>query len=57
MSRGGRGFGRGRGGFGASSMPPMGLTHADIQALSRDATEFYPVCSQRVHYLLILTDM
>ncbi|KAF9019984.1 hypothetical protein BDZ89DRAFT_1072568 [Hymenopellis radicata] len=42
MSRGGRGFGRGRGGFGAGNMPPMGLTHADIQALSRDATELYP---------------
>lgn len=51
MSRGGRGgggrggFGRGRGGFGggASSMPPMGLTFADIQSLSREEDALYPV--------------
>ncbi|TFK73529.1 hypothetical protein BDN72DRAFT_893936 [Pluteus cervinus] len=48
MSRGGRGAGRGggrggRGGFGGSSAPlPMGLSHADIQALSREATALYP---------------
>lgn len=52
MSRGGGrggggrgGFGRGRGGFGggASSMPPMGLTFADIQSLSREEDVLYPV--------------
>jgi len=48
MSRGGRGgrgrggFGRGRGGF-AGSMPPMGLTFADIQSLSREEDALYPV--------------
>jgi len=51
MSRGGRGgrgggrggFGGGRGGsFAANSMPPMGLTFADIQNMSREATEMYP---------------
>ena len=44
MSRGGRGSGRGggRGGF-ASNFPPMGLTFAEIQAISREATENYPV--------------
>ncbi|KAF9450620.1 hypothetical protein P691DRAFT_788922 [Macrolepiota fuliginosa MF-IS2] len=48
MSRG-RGGGRGgrggaRGGFsgGASTLPPMGLTFADIQNLSRDPTQLYP---------------
>ncbi|KIM46689.1 hypothetical protein M413DRAFT_260809 [Hebeloma cylindrosporum] len=41
--RGGRGGGRGRGGFGgASSLPPMGLTFADLQNLSREATALYP---------------
>ena len=40
MSRGGRGGGRG--GF-ANNVPPMGLTFADIQAMSREATENYPV--------------
>lgn len=49
MSRGGRGgrgrggFGRGRGGFGGGSMPPMGLTFADIQSLSREEDPLYPV--------------
>ncbi|KAI0090445.1 DNA-directed RNA polymerase III, subunit Rpc31 [Irpex rosettiformis] len=52
MSRGGRGGGRGgRGGFGgrngfgglSGNVPPMGLTFADIQNLSREATELYPV--------------
>ncbi|KAI5122107.1 hypothetical protein M0805_002229 [Coniferiporia weirii] len=43
MSRGGRGGGRGRGGFGgASALPPMGLTFADIQSMSREAGELYP---------------
>ncbi|KAH7907668.1 DNA-directed RNA polymerase III, subunit Rpc31 [Hygrophoropsis aurantiaca] len=48
MSRGGRGGGRGGfrgrgGGFGGgSSMPPMGLTFADIQALSREGDALYP---------------
>ncbi|KAF9652335.1 hypothetical protein BDM02DRAFT_3137339 [Thelephora ganbajun] len=42
MSRGGRGGGRGgRGGL-ANNIPPMGLTFADIQAMSREATENYP---------------
>jgi DNA-directed RNA polymerase III subunit RPC7 len=49
MSRGGRGgrgrggFGRGRGGAGPGNMPPMGLTFADIQTLSRDGDALYPV--------------
>lgn len=38
--RGGRGWGRGRGAFAAL---PMGLTHADIQNMSREATAMYPV--------------
>ncbi|KAI6029582.1 hypothetical protein PISMIDRAFT_9269 [Pisolithus microcarpus 441] len=50
MSRGGRGGGRGgRGGFrgggsafGAGTMPPMGLTFADVQAMSREADALYP---------------
>jgi len=42
--RGGRGgYGGGRGGFGgASNLPPMGLTFADKQNLSREATVLYP---------------
>lgn len=50
MSRGGRGgrgrggFGRGRGGF-AGNMPPMGLTFADLQSLSREEDALYPVRS------------
>jgi hypothetical protein len=47
MSRGGggRGGGRGgRGGFGGgTALPPMGLSFADIQNLSREATALYPV--------------
>lgn len=48
MSRGGRGGGRGRGGRGgfgglSGNVPPMGLTFADLQNLSREATELYPV--------------
>ncbi|KAB5593879.1 DNA-directed RNA polymerase III subunit rpc31 [Ceratobasidium theobromae] len=43
MSRGGRGgFGGGRGFGGASNMPPMGLSFADIQSLSREPTALYP---------------
>ncbi|KAG8754046.1 hypothetical protein FRC12_011330 [Ceratobasidium sp. 428] len=45
MSRGGRGgFGGGRGGFGGGgvNMPPMGLSFADIQSLSREPTALYP---------------
>jgi len=37
--RGGRGGGRG----GAATLPPMGLSFADIQNLSRDPTQLYPV--------------
>ncbi|KAJ7631926.1 DNA-directed RNA polymerase III, subunit Rpc31 [Mycena polygramma] len=37
--RGRGGFGRGRGAFVA---PPMGLTHADLQNMSREATAMYP---------------
>lgn len=52
MSRGGggRGGGRGgRGGFGgAAALPPMGLSFADIQNLSREATALYPVSSLTV---------
>ena len=48
MSRGGgrgRGWRGGRGGFGgASNLPPMGLSFADIQNLSREASALYPVC-------------
>ncbi|KAI0262526.1 DNA-directed RNA polymerase III, subunit Rpc31 [Gloeopeniophorella convolvens] len=46
MSRGGRGGGRGgfsgRGGFGSNNPPPMGLTFADIQAMSREQSALYP---------------
>ncbi|KAH9947533.1 DNA-directed RNA polymerase III, subunit Rpc31 [Amylocystis lapponica] len=45
MSRGrggGRGGRGGRGGFGANNLPPMGLTFADIQSMSREATALYP---------------
>ncbi|KAH7886875.1 DNA-directed RNA polymerase III, subunit Rpc31 [Phlebopus sp. FC_14] len=48
MSRGGRGRGGGRGGFRGrgngfgSSIPPMGLTFADIQAMSREGDALYP---------------
>jgi len=41
--RGGRGGGRGRGGFSnGSTQLPMGLSFADIQNLSREATALYP---------------
>lgn len=48
MSRGG-GRGRrggafgGRGGFGANNLPPMGLTFSDVQNMSREENEMYPV--------------
>jgi len=41
--RGGFGRGGGRGGFGAGGLPPMGLTFADIQAMSKEGTALYPV--------------
>jgi hypothetical protein len=47
MSRAGRGGGRGgfggRNTFGANNPPPMGLTFADIQAISREQSALYPV--------------
>jgi hypothetical protein len=47
MSRAGRGGGRGgfggRNTFGANNLPPMGLTFADIQAISREQSVLYPV--------------
>ncbi|KAI6043933.1 hypothetical protein EDC04DRAFT_2877918 [Pisolithus marmoratus] len=55
MSRGGRGGGRGgRGGFrgggggafGTGTMPPMGLTFAEVQAMSREADTLYPDYSE-----------
>lgn len=51
--RGGRGGGRGRGG--SSMMPTMGLSFADIQNLSREATALYPVCSQAKFILVLFT--
>jgi hypothetical protein len=53
--RGGRGRGRGRGGgaFGPGGVPPMGLTLADIQSISREATALYPVL--RLTYPIVLT--
>ncbi len=55
FGRGGRGGrGGGRGGFGgANNPPPMGLTFADLQNLSREATVLYPVCSFRASFLVI----
>jgi DNA-directed RNA polymerase III subunit RPC7 len=55
MSRGGRGGGRGgfggggRGGFGQNNAPPMGLTFADIQSMSREPAALYPVSYDTVH--------
>lgn len=47
MSRAGRGGGRGgfggRNTFGSNNPPPMGLTFADIQAISREQSAIYPV--------------
>ncbi|EIN08616.1 hypothetical protein PUNSTDRAFT_114057 [Punctularia strigosozonata HHB-11173 SS5] len=47
MSRGGRGGfgggrGGGRGGFNNSNPPPMGLTFADIQGMSKEPSALYP---------------
>ncbi|KAF8483296.1 hypothetical protein DFH94DRAFT_303502 [Russula ochroleuca] len=46
MSRAGRGGGRGgfggRNTFGSNNLPPMGLTFADIQAISREQSAIYP---------------
>ncbi|KAI9465726.1 DNA-directed RNA polymerase III, subunit Rpc31 [Lactarius psammicola] len=46
MSRGGRAATRGgfgaRGGFGTNNPPPMGLTFADVQAMSREQSALYP---------------
>ncbi|ETW78090.1 hypothetical protein HETIRDRAFT_325316 [Heterobasidion irregulare TC 32-1] len=56
--RGGRGGGRGgfggggRGGFGAGNLPPMGLTFADIQSMSREQSALYPA----VEVLPVLTE-
>jgi DNA-directed RNA polymerase III subunit RPC7 len=54
MSRGGRGATRGgfgaRGGFGTSNPPPMGLTFADVQAMSREQSALYPVCPLSVSH-------
>lgn len=49
MSRGGgRGGFRSRGGAGGfgggAAALPMGLSHADLQSLSREGTALYPVC-------------
>ena len=41
--RGGRGGFGGRSSLGASNPPPMGLTFADIQAMSREQSALYPV--------------
>ncbi|KAF6764188.1 DNA-directed RNA polymerase III, subunit Rpc31 [Ephemerocybe angulata] len=55
MSRGGGRFGGrggGRGGFaGGATQPPMGLTFADLQNLSREATALYPA-----RHLPVFTD-
>jgi DNA-directed RNA polymerase III subunit RPC7 len=58
MSRTGRG---GRGGFGgrsslvANNPPPMGLTFADIQAMSREQSALYPVRPPPLLSTFILT--
>ena len=58
MSRTGRG---GRGGFGgrsslaANNPPPMGLTFADIQAMSREQGALYPVRPRPLLSTFILT--
>ena len=58
MSRAGRG---GRGGFGsrstfgANNPPPMGLTFADIQAISREQSALYPVRLHSPSCTFILT--
>jgi hypothetical protein len=59
MSRTGRGGGRGgfggRSNFGANNPPPMGLTSADIQAMSREQSALYPVRSHSPSCTFILT--
>jgi hypothetical protein len=59
MSRAGRGGGRGgfggRNTFGANNPPPMGLTFADIQAISREQSALYPVCLSSASYTFVLT--
>lgn len=59
MSRTGRGGGRGgfggRPSFGANNPPPMGLTSADIQAMSREQSALYPVRPHSPSCTFILT--
>ena len=59
MSRAGRGGSRGgfggRTAFGANNPPPMGLTFADIQAISREQSELYPVRLHSAYCTFILT--
>ena len=59
MSRAGRGGGRGgfsgRNTFGGNNPPPMGLTFADIQAISREQSALYPVRHHSASCTFILT--
>ena len=59
MSRGGRAATRGgfgsRGGFGTNNPPPMGLTFADVQAMSREQSALYPVRPPSLSFTFILT--
>ena len=59
MSRTGRGGGRGgfggRPSFGGNNPPPMGLTFADIQAMSREQSALYPVRPRPLLSAFILT--
>jgi hypothetical protein len=59
MSRAGRGGGRGgfggRNTFGTNNPPPMGLTFADIQAISREQSALYPVRLHSASSTFILT--
>lgn len=59
MSRAGRGGGRGgfggRNTFGTNNPPPMGLTFADIQAISREQSALYPVRLHSAYSTFILT--
>ena len=61
MSRTGRGGGRGgfggRPSFGANNPPPMGLTFADIQAISREQGALYPVRLRPFLSTFILTTL
>ena len=58
MSRG-RASAGGRGGFAgrASNPPPMGLTFADIQAISREQSALYPVGTLSSSCTFILTTL